>query len=86
MKKMAAQVNLFCFLMFFSVWLVIWCLKIGTFVLIKVLLTYLKKKETFLGQPQSRAVHEVRSTATQQRQWEVFNPTVGIRPGTQLAF
>ncbi len=31
----------FCFLMFFSVWLAIWCLKINTFVLIKVLLTYL---------------------------------------------
>ncbi len=41
MKKIAAQVNFFCFLMFFSVWLAIWCLKIGTFVLIKVLLTYL---------------------------------------------
>ncbi len=26
--------------MFFSVWLAMWCLKIGTFVLIRVLLTY----------------------------------------------
>ncbi len=42
MKKMAAQVNFFCFLKFFSVWLAIWRLKISTFVLIKVLLTYLK--------------------------------------------
>ncbi len=42
MKKMAVQVNFGCFLMFlFSVWVAIWCLKIGTFVLIKVLLTYL---------------------------------------------
>ncbi len=45
MKKMAAQVNFVCFLMFlFSVWVAIWCLKIGTFVLIKVLLTYLLLK------------------------------------------
>ncbi len=36
---MAAQVNLFCLLMFFSVWLAIWCLKISTIVLIKVVLT-----------------------------------------------
>ncbi len=43
MKKMAAQVNFFCFLKFFSVWLAIWRLKISTFVLIKVLLTYLLK-------------------------------------------
>ncbi len=42
---MAAQVNFFCFLMFFSVWLAIWCMKISTFVLIKVLLTYLLKYE-----------------------------------------
>ncbi len=42
MKKTAAQGKFFCFLMFFfSVWLAIWCLKISTFVLIKVLLTYL---------------------------------------------
>ncbi len=27
--------------MFLSVWLAIWCLKIGTFVLIKALLTYI---------------------------------------------
>ncbi len=40
---MAAQVNFFCFLMYFSVWLAIWSLKVSTFVLIKVLLTYLKK-------------------------------------------
>ncbi len=47
MKKMAAQVYFFCFLMFFSVWRAIWCLKIGTFVLIKVLL---KKKISTLVQ------------------------------------
>ncbi len=41
---MAAQDYFFCFLMFFSAWLAIWCLKISTFVLIKVLLTYLKDK------------------------------------------
>ncbi len=40
---MAVQVNFFCFLMYFSVWLAIWSLKISTFVLIKVLLTYLLK-------------------------------------------
>ncbi len=42
---MAAQVNVFCFLMYFSAWLVIWSLKIGTFVLIKVFLTNLLKIE-----------------------------------------
>ncbi len=40
-KKMAAQVNFCLFLNVFSAWLEIRCLKIGTFVLIKVLLTYL---------------------------------------------
>ncbi len=45
MKKMAAQVDFFCFLMYFSVWLAIWSLKISTFVLIKVLLTYLLNKK-----------------------------------------
>ncbi len=38
MKKMATQVNFFCFLILFSVWLAIWCLKISTFVIITVLL------------------------------------------------
>ncbi len=42
---MAAQVNFFCFLMYFSVWLAIWSLKVSTFVLIKVLLTYLLKNK-----------------------------------------
>ncbi len=41
MKKMAAQVTFCLVLNFFSVWPAIWCLKIGTFVLIMVLLTYL---------------------------------------------
>ncbi len=36
---MPAQVNFCCFLMFFSVWHAIWCLKIGTYVLIKDWLT-----------------------------------------------
>ncbi len=40
MKKMAAQVNFCLFRNVFSVWLAIWCLKIGTNVFIKVVLTY----------------------------------------------
>ncbi len=46
---MAAQVNFFCFLMYFSVWLAIWSLKISTFVLIKVLLAYLLICAAFIG-------------------------------------
>ncbi len=41
MKTTAAQVNFCLFLNVFPVWLAIRCLKIGTYVLIKVLLTYL---------------------------------------------
>ncbi len=52
MKKMTAQVNFFCFLMFFSVWLAIWCLKISTIVLIKALLTYLGPYRTICADMQ----------------------------------
>ncbi len=41
MKKMTAQVNFCLFLDVFSVWPAIRCLKIGTFVLVKVSLAYL---------------------------------------------
>ncbi len=41
MKEMGPQVNCCLFLNVFSVWLAIKCLKIDTFVLVKVLLTYL---------------------------------------------
>ncbi len=44
MMKMAAQVIFYLYLdVFFSVWLANRCLKIRTFVLIKVVLTYLLK-------------------------------------------
>ncbi len=47
MTKMTAQVNFYLFLNVFSVWLAIRRLEIGTFVLIKVLLTYLKVFRTY---------------------------------------
>ncbi len=53
---MAAQVNFFCFLTFFSVWLAIWCLRISTFVLIKVLLTKGITYLLFANQPGIRVI------------------------------